>query len=311
MSFFLEGTCIFAYNFLVIYKLRGHRMNHVIEKKISTFLLISFILGWIVQSLGLQQEHAGNTEVGEAIIIASTFVPLLAVVLAQHFHMDTESCGIRWALPGKKDLKYVFMSWILPIVLTFLGAVLYFLIFKGEFSLSFLNTDAGRLTLEHGVHLLIFEAIVSAIEGIGGEIGWHSYFIPLLEKKYGVAKAIIICGIVWGLWYAPLIINGHDFGVGYFGAPFTGILTLCVYFTLLSAFFTWLHMKTETIYVPALAHGTFAAVEQYSLNFEKVYPTGHILGPSLPGVISMIPLLIFVCILVKMKAFKEEEEAHE
>ncbi len=281
-----------------------------IRKKITTFLIVSFIAGWAFQFLGLHLESNENEELGEMIIILSTFMPLLGVILAQHFHMETKSCGIRWALPGKKDIKYVVLAWVLPLVLTILGAILYFVIFPGNFDPQFhyLHTGTGAIKTSAFLSAFITGPIISAIEGIGGEIGWHSYFIPLLEKKKGVFKAMVICGLVWGIWYAPLIIHGHDFGTDYFGAPITGILTLCVYYILLSMFFTWLHMKTETIYVPGLAHGTFAAIEPFALQFTLNYPKGHILGPSLPGVISMIPLLIFIIYLIKRDAFKEGEE---
>ena len=285
-------------------------MSEAIKKKLITFLVVSFVFGWAIQFLGLHLESNGNEELGEILIVVSTFMPLLGVVLAQHMHMETKECGIRWALPGKKDIKYVVMAYVLPIVLAFLGGALYFIIFPSNYDPQFhyLHTETGAINVSAFLSVIIIEPIISSIEGIGGEIGWHSYFIPLLEKKYGVHKAMIICGIVWGIWYAPLIVHGHDFGTGYWGAPITGILTLCVYFTLLSIFFTWLHLKTETIYVPGLAHGTFAAVEQFALKFTKNYPTGHILGPSLPGVISAIPLLIFVIILFKKGVFNEEAE---
>lgn len=55
-------------------------------------------------------------------------------------------------------------------------------------------------------------------------------FHSTIRKEKGVFKAMVICGLVWGIWYAPLIIHGHDFGTDYFGAPITGILTLCVYY---------------------------------------------------------------------------------
>lgn len=285
------------------------REQMAIRNKLITFLVVSFVFGWALQFLAFSFAAKEQEELSEVIVIISSFAPLLGVILAQHFHMETKSCGIRWSLPEGKDTKYVVLAWVLPLVLAFLGAALYFVIFPGNYDPQFhyLHTETGAIKISAFIQVILIGPLISAIEGIGGEIGWHSYFIPLLEKKQGVYKAMIICGVVWGIWYAPLIIHGHDFGVGYAGAPWTGILTLCVYFTLLSMFFTWLHMKTETIYVPGLAHGTFAAVEQFALQFTMHYPKGHILGPSLPGVVSMIPLFIFIIYLCKKDAFKEEE----
>ena len=99
-----------------------------IRKKLITFLIVSFIAGWALQFYGLHLESNENEELGEMIVVLSTFMPLLGVIVAQHMHMETKSCGIRWALPGKKDIKYVVLAWVLPLVLTILGAILYFML---------------------------------------------------------------------------------------------------------------------------------------------------------------------------------------
>ena len=103
------------------------------------------------------------------------------------------------SLPGGKDTKYVVLAWVLPLVSAFLGAALYFVIFQGNYDPQFhyLHTETGAIKISAFIQVILIGPLISAIEGIGGEIGWHSYFIPLLEKKQGVYKAMIICGVVW------------------------------------------------------------------------------------------------------------------
>jgi len=44
---------------------------------------------------------------------------------------------------------------------------------------------------------------VNALAAIGEEIGWRSYLTPALIKHVGLVAAIVIVGIVWGLWHIP------------------------------------------------------------------------------------------------------------
>ena len=54
-------------------------------------------------------------------------------------------------------------------------------------------------------------------------MGWRGYLLQKLSKEYSVQKSIIISGIIWGIWHAPIIAMGHNYGTGYVGAPWLGI----------------------------------------------------------------------------------------
>ena len=34
---------------------------------------------------------------------------------------------------------------------------------------------------------------------------------------------MVVMGIVWGLWHAPIIAMGHNYGTDYLGAPWLGM----------------------------------------------------------------------------------------
>lgn len=59
--------------------------------------------------------------------------------------------------------------------------------------------------------LMLGAALMSAPFQIGEELGWRGYALPLLMKRFGVAAAGLLLGLVWALWHLPLfLLPGAD-----------------------------------------------------------------------------------------------------
>jgi membrane protease YdiL (CAAX protease family) len=54
-----------------------------------------------------------------------------------------------------------------------------------------------------------------ALGAVGEEIGWRGVLQPLLEKRWSVAVASVMVGLVWGLWHVGHYKNGVIFMVGF------------------------------------------------------------------------------------------------
>ncbi len=100
-----------------------------------------------------------------------------------------------------------------------------------------------------GTTLLLF------LPFFGEEFGWRAYMTPKLEQIMPMPAALIVGGILWGLWHAPLTVQGHNFGLDYPGFPFLGIFMMCVMCTSLGAFLTLLTKRTQSVIPAAIAHG--------------------------------------------------------
>lgn len=66
--------------------------------------------------------------------------------------------------------------------------------------------------------------------------------------------ALIVSGIVWGMWHAIPITNGLNFGFGYWGEPYTGFLVMCLCCTFYGCTLTYLTKKTKSIYPASICH---------------------------------------------------------
>lgn len=90
--------------------------------------------------------------------------------------------------------------------------------------------------------------------GMGEEIGWRGFAIPLLKPHFSLFKISLLIGITWALWHLPALYNN--------GIPsFLGYTLLVV---ALSFLFTFLFEKTRhSLVFVMLLHSTFNASDNF------------------------------------------------
>ena len=76
---------------------------------------------------------------------------------------------------------------------------------------------------------VLLAPVLNIVTTTGEEWGWRGYLVPKLTEKLSVVPTLLISGIIWGLWHAPLTVMGHNYGLGYSGYPYTGILAMCAF----------------------------------------------------------------------------------
>jgi len=83
---------------------------------------------------------------------------------------------------------------------------------------------------------LVTPVSTALIVSLGEEFGWRAYPLPKL-MALGPRKAILLVGVIHGVWHWPSILMGSDYGFGYWGAPVVGPLLFVVMACLTSAFY--------------------------------------------------------------------------
>lgn len=84
----------------------------------------------------------------------------------------------------------------------------------------------------------------------GEEYGWRYYMQPILQKRFGMRRGVLILGVAWGLWHIFM-----DFF--FYTTPDRGlIMTTSQIITCLGLgiFFAWAYLKTNNIWVPTIMH---------------------------------------------------------
>lgn len=121
----------------------------------------------------------------------------------------------------------------------------------------------------------IVNAVTLSIGALGEEIGWRTYLYPKLEELFGLKGALILGGIIWGVWHFPLIAVGHGFGTGYLGEPYTGFLIFILDCTFTGVILYLVTKKSLSVWPATFLHAfnnTSVNVGLLLLNEEKLDP---------------------------------------
>ena len=103
---------------------------------------------------------------------------------------------------------------------------------------------------------------VNAIAAFGEEYGWRNYLVGAM-RGLKFWKAALFIGIVWGIWHFPLILMGHN----YPNEPYWGVLLMVVMCILLGIIELYFVLKSKSMIVAAILHGTINAVSGTTIYF--------------------------------------------
>ena len=278
-------------------------------KRILLYLLITFGLTWIYCLLVVYPLANGETPDGvpalatQLLVAACMFFPAIGVFLTRL--VTKEGFKNVWLKPNlKRNIRYYLLAWFGPGILTFAGAALYFLFVPGSFDPS---CGYMRLTMEAAgvpyeaqavpMNLLMLIQTVQALflapalnffTCFGEEWGWRGYLLPKMKNLLPTVPMLLVTGIIWGLWHAPLTIIGHNYGVGYPGFPFTGIAMMCLFCIVLGIFLSYVTLKTNSCIPAIVGHGAINGIAAIGIYFTADGGNPFI-GPAPTGIIGIIP----------------------
>ena len=84
---------------------------------------------------------------------------------------------------------------------------------------------------------------------LGEEYGWRGYLQQELIKM-GRVKGVLLVGIIWGVWHAPVIAMGHN----YPGHPVLGPILMVAYAVFLAYVLGYAVLKSGSIWLAAYLH---------------------------------------------------------
>ena len=287
-------------------------------KRILVYILITFGLTWLYCLLIVYPVANGETLTGvpalvtQFVVAAGMFCPAIGVLLTRL--ITKEGFKSAWLKPNiKKNIRYYLLAWFGPGILTLLGSGLYFLLFKGSFdpdcgymqlTLEAAGTPADAIPMPLSVLMAIqclqaffLSPILNFVTCFGEEWGWRGYLLPKVSKHFSTIPTLLITGIIWGLWHAPLTIIGHNYGLGYPGFPFTGIAMMCVFCIVMGIFLSYVSLKTKSCIPAILGHGAVNGIGAIGIYFTADGGNPFI-GPAPMGIVGMIPFIIVAIFMV-------------
>ena len=274
-------------------------------KKIVTFLLWVMLpmigVGIILHAIGGASIQTASDERAAMTSFLFTsgamLIPLLAVVFTQLIFKEPvlKDMGISF-----KVNRWWWTGWLLIPVISFavLGASL---LMPG------VHWDPNNEMVQHSMQQMPFNigpwgliaismvsglltgATLNALFAFGEEIAWRGFLVKEFKGKHFLTVSLII-GVIWGLWHAPIILNGHN----YPDHPVAGVFMMVLMCVAMTPILLYFRQKSGSVIVPAIMHGTFNAVAGITAMF--VTPLNDLLVGS-AGLAGIVVLLIVdVCL---------------
>jgi membrane protease YdiL (CAAX protease family) len=194
-------------------------------------------------------------------------------------------------------------AWLLPAVCTAFGALVYFALWPGYFdpNLGMLREMLAASEAQTGQSIplpaetilliqfaqgILLAPILNALPTFGEEFGWRAY-LALKLLPLGWRKAMILMGIIWGVWHWPLIAMGHNYGQDYPGAPWAGMLLFVWFAFVVGTMLAWLSLRGGSVWPAVIGHGALNGIAGAPIFFAQGDPN-PLLGPMAVGFVGML-----------------------
>lgn len=293
-------------------------------KRIIIFLSLTFVITYFVEfimiaplivSTDQNNLAAAQMLVGSVMFIPAACALITRVITKEGFHnmwLKVEAAG---------NFRYFLFAWFGMILLTIIGAAIFFLFNPGSFdpdmgymmdSLKAAGKDITLAQLKASMTGQIITAILlapmmNALNCLGEEFAWRGYLLPKMKGKLPIIFVLLINGVIWGLWHVPLTMMGHNYGTAYKGYPYIGIIAMCIFCIVMGTIFSYITLKTKSCIPSMIAHGSLNGFAAVAIYFTKDGGNPFI-GPSPTGIIGGIGF-IAAAIFLAVIMVKEEKKS--
>lgn len=289
-------------------------------RSIAIFLAIAFPLAWLVALplwVGDGLASPWLPVVAVAMMTTPSIAALVVVFLVDRPHRRARTLGLWPLTPVRRLLGYAALGVFVPIGLVLvalpIGAAL------GVYPADVVTFSAFQQLLDQqeaaaGAEIPIsagalialqlvalpLASLINLVPALGEELGWRGWLLPKL-MPLGTIPALLVSGVIWGLWHAPLILLGYN----YPDAPrWLGLTAMIIMCTLIGAVFGWLRLRSGSVWPAALAHAAFNGAAGTYLLFARVGERIDTTQATVLGWSGWIVPLALVVVLVATGQFR-------
>lgn len=297
------------------------RMSTRDLRAVCIFLAIAFGLSWLIALplwFGDGLASPSLTLVGVAMMATPALAALVVVFFVERSQRKAQTLGI-WPLkPARRLLGYCALGLVVPIALvlvalpigTMFGVYQADLTHFSAFQQAIAEqSDGVEIPLSIGALVAIqlamvpLGAVINTIPALGEELGWRGWLLPKL-MPLGTIPALIISGVIWGLWHAPLVLLGYNYPDAPGWLALTSMVCMCI---VIGAVFGWLRLRSGSVWPAALAHGALNASAGSGLLFAKAGVHLDTTQATILGWTGWIVPLILVVALLATGQFRPRE----
>ena len=293
-------------------------------RRIVIFLGFTFGIAWIIGLIiyltgGLTNGPQIAPGVTLALVLMSTAymgAPALGNILTRLLTREGwKDMGLR---PNfKKGWRFWLVGWFLPVVMTLPGAALFFVLFPQYFDAnlstmqqlmaaspsSMSSLSPWTILIIQLVQGVLIAPLINSVFTFGEEFGWRTYLLPKL-MPLGGRKAMLLMGVIWGIWHWPVIFMGYEYGSSYPGYPWVGPLLFIGVTFGLGVFLGWLTLRSKSVWPAVIGHAAINGVAGVAV-FAIAGEPNRLLGPLPVGIIGSLGFaLVAIAIFIWPKALE-------
>jgi membrane protease YdiL (CAAX protease family) len=240
-------------------------------RKVLVFVVLTFGVSWLIAGGYYALGGRLNQPLAMVVMLVYMFMPMTAAIIVQKVIYRQPLRG-PLAISFRPN-RWFLVAWLLPAIaaLATIGAST--LLPDVEYSADmagFFERYASALTPEqlaemkvqmaafpiHPLWIGVAEGLIAgitinAVAAFGEELGWRGLLQGELSHL-GFWKSSALIGLIWGIWHAPIIIQGYN----YPQHPVAGVAMMTVFTLLLSPIFAYVRLKGKSVIAAAIAHGT-------------------------------------------------------
>ncbi|HLF89752.1 MAG TPA: CPBP family intramembrane glutamic endopeptidase [Anaerolineales bacterium] len=170
---------------------------------------------------------------------------------------------------GLGQLPWLFLvAWLAPMLMEFLLIFFAARVGLARLDPTLLQFQKGKVYINEALQLLIGNetqsylkftfnllltltvgAVMTLFFAFAEEFGWRGFLQAPLIQNFGLGSGLMLGGLIWGFWYAPMILIGYRFPEH----PRAGAFIYWPIYTICLAIITgWLYWQSGSIWVAAL-----------------------------------------------------------
>ena len=237
------------------------------------------------------------------VLVACMFTPMLSVILTRL--VTGEGARDLYLAPRfRGQVRWYLAVWFATPLLVYAGALLYFVVFPQDFDpmgsvlAAQLEAAAPAEYAAALAQLIPLAVLVNPLTGLaqafGEEFAWRGYLLPKLAKVLSPVRAVLATGVIWGLWHAPFVAMGYNYGAGHPAANIAAMVVFCVFVGSIEGF---LFLRTGSVWPAALFHAALNGIDLWApADLLMSRPANAFLGPNPVGILGGAGLIMAGCL---------------
>ncbi|MFC9984129.1 CPBP family intramembrane glutamic endopeptidase [Microbacterium keratanolyticum] len=300
----------------------AHSLRTVPWGAVALFVVTACALAWLV-ALPLWLGEGLAAPIAPLLLPLMMWTPVVATLIVMlALRVPAKGERVRflglWPLrPAKRVVWLIVVGWLAPVVLIVLIVAVsaLFGLAQPDFTFSayaaLLESATPAGTPLPPVEALVLAqlamvplgALINSVAAFGEEIGWRGWLLPAL-RPLGTWPALVLSGAIWGLWHAPIILLGYNFG----RTDITGVLFMMGGCVAWGVFFGWLRLRSGSVWPAVVGHGALNAAAGLILLLQPIGTPFDlaIVGPL--GVVSWGVLAVVALVLALTGQFRTQPE---